>query len=151
MGVKSSGFSFHFNLISLEKELSFLHSFEQEKKKSAASGKFNNWDKLNRFEMGSWFLYITFFVYYWIGIWILPLDFQRFIMLFLQHLHSITVILDFTLILCWMTDKLVKKCQKKPWKISWLFLDWFAFLKGYLLCLLMTPNNKNKWMEWFFL
>lgn len=32
MGVKSSGFSFHFNLISLEKELSFLHSFEQEKK-----------------------------------------------------------------------------------------------------------------------
>lgn len=32
MGVKSSGFSFHFNLISLEKELSFLYSFEQEKK-----------------------------------------------------------------------------------------------------------------------
>lgn len=26
-----------------------------------------------------------------------------------------------------------------------------GFFKGYLLCLLMTPNNKNKWMEWLFL
>lgn len=105
--------------------------------------------------MGSWFLYITFFVYYWIGIWILPLDFQRFIMLFLQHLHSITVILDFTLILCWMTDKLVKKMPKKPMKNQLIIFRLVCFLKGffkgYLLCLLMTPNNKNKWMEWLFL